>query len=245
MGMTLRNRKVVGSRTEKDNKKLYKKRKTHDSMPNLLRTSDSGMSLSSYEDDASEYMSVKGNHFLLDIIYGTVKRQFRAVSKDFSWNGLPWEGEQCRSIKAGMSGCLFGLTALFCPSNRVEQTWWIIQAITSVLADYVYIDRRSIWHGIDRIWAQSSLLYLVIRGPKYINLVAGILLPSLAISCFILSNRAKMKKDLEQWHWCHFLWHIVAPAMTCLAMYLSYTCPPNESEAEYFRYFCKHKNKLD
>ncbi|CAJ1955683.1 unnamed protein product [Cylindrotheca closterium] len=172
------------------------------------------------------------------VFYRTILTQFEAVFMNFYWNGLPWEGYQCRSWKAGLTGAFFCLPMFFCRSNRYEQAWWILQALTSVMADYYYIHTRSAWHGVDRIVAQLSLLGLVARAYFFVRLWSVALLVSLPVSCFTLATRAKDHNDISRWHWCHMLWHIVAPIGCMTGVYLSYNCPNGTVQYSPLDNFC-------
>ena len=48
--------------------------------------------------------------------------------QDFKNSGLPWRGEQCRSVVAGTSGVLYAMGAFVCPSYW-EKALWICQAV--------------------------------------------------------------------------------------------------------------------
>eukprot|EP00526_Cylindrotheca_closterium_P015014 CAMPEP_0113632654 /NCGR_PEP_ID=MMETSP0017_2-20120614/16979_1 /TAXON_ID=2856 /ORGANISM="Cylindrotheca closterium" /LENGTH=274 /DNA_ID=CAMNT_0000543231 /DNA_START=184 /DNA_END=1005 /DNA_ORIENTATION=+ /assembly_acc=CAM_ASM_000147 len=172
------------------------------------------------------------------VFYRTILTQFEAVFMNFYWNGLPWDGYQCRSAKAGLTGAFFALPMLFCNQNRYEQAWWVLQATTSVLADYFYIHTRSAWHGIDRIVAQLSLLGLVVRAYFFVKLWAVAMLVSLPVCCFTLATRAKDHNDISRWHWCHCLWHIVAPIGCMIGVYLTYNCPHGTAEVFGLDTFC-------
>ena len=133
-------------------------------IPELRRAGSSTLSTASLEEEDDYDESTILSDTIPEItsaggvFYRTILTQFEAVFMNFYWNGLPWDGYQCRSAKAGLTGVFFALPMLFCQQNRYEQAWWILQAITSVLADYFYIHTLSAWHGVDRIVAQLSLL---------------------------------------------------------------------------------------
>ena len=262
--MLLRNRKVVGTNTKYEVKPKLRRSGSSGISLTSSSTSFEDEDEEGVENDTTDELSLSSSFSSSDFFkghrndpfvavdsqqqqqqfkqLGPIQTQVTGLVTNFTWNGLPWEGEQCRSVKAGLSGIFFALTALFCPDDPWEQAWWIFQAFTSIMADYFYIHTRSVWHGIDRIMAQTSLIYLVVRGMYYVHPLRALAMPGLAVGTFILANRAKNREDIQQWHWCHLAWHIVGPTMTCLGMYLSKTCPPNESSSDaiYFRQFCKY-----
>ena len=220
-----------------------KKQPYQHQMPELRRAGSSTLSTASMEEDDDYDESTILSDTIPEltsaggVFYRTILTQFEAVFMNFYWNGLPWEGYQCRSAKAGLTGAFFALPLFFCNQNRYEQAWWMLQAFTSVLADYFYIHTRSAWHGIDRIVAQLSLLGLVLRGFFFIKFWAVLLLVSLPVSCFSLATQAKDQNDIARWHWCHCLWHIVAPIGCMVGVYLSYNCPYGTG-GDHFDQFC-------
>ncbi len=159
----------------------------------------------------------------LQNIYQTMAEQALGLTKEFKQNGLPWSGEQCRSIMAGGSGVLFCIPALFCKDNRIEQSLWITQAILSILADYVYIDQDSWFHGIDRIFATSNVVAVIFRAAfqlQAIILITGII----PIGSFILANRSKQRLNVQEWKYYHFLWHLTSSLTAAFVVYLLYNC---------------------
>ena len=156
-------------------------------------------------------------------IYKTMAEQALGLTNEFNQNGLPWSGEQCRSIMAGGSGVLYCIPALFCKDNRIEQSLWITQAILSILADYVYIDQDSWFHGIDRIFATSNTVAVILRATfqlQAIILITGIV----PIGSFILANRSKQQLNLQDWKYYHFLWHLTSSLKVAFVVYLLYNC---------------------
>lgn len=226
---------------KESNDSLMKKSYQHQ-IPELRRAGSSTLSTASLEEEDDYDESTILSDTIPEItsaggvFYRTILTQFEAVFMNFYWNGLPWDGYQCRSAKAGLTGVFFALPMLFCQQNRYEQAWWILQAITSVLADYFYIHTLSAWHGVDRIVAQLSLLGLVVRGFFFLKLWAICALVSLPVSCFALATQAKDQGDISRWHWCHCLWHIFAPIGCMVGVYLAYNCP--HGTVEYIDEFC-------
>lgn len=241
------NNKIGGSVQFNDTTITKHPRTYQHQVPELRRAGSSTISTteSSFYDDDDEYDE---STILSDtlpeltsaggVFYRTILTQFEAVYMNFYWNGLPWDGYQCRSAKAGLTGAFFALPMLFCQQNRYEQAWWILQAMTSVMADYFYIHTRSAWHGVDRIVAQLSLLGLVLRAYFFVELWAVALLVALPVSCFTLATRAKDQNEISRWHWCHCLWHIVAPIGCMIGVYLSYNCPQETVNNDILQSFC-------
>jgi len=191
---------------------------------------------------------------LRHVLATTVARQTRGLTKDFRSNGLPWKGPKCRSIVSGGSGVLYGLPALACCSasggsnHRFEQYVWIAQGMLSVTADYVFIDRDSCFHGIDRVTATSLFVGTVIRVAARLRMIslAFAVVPLLS---FVLAERAKQRLDLRRWICSHFLWHVTSSVTLFVVVYLLHHCPvENDVEAtlsttgDYYlqRKFCRH-----
>jgi len=150
--------------------------------------------------------------------------QVRGMFKDFRSNGLPWRGNDCRSVISGCSGLLFCLPAFFCKSNRLEQFNWVLQALLSVMADYVYIGTDSWIHGIDRFFATTNTFAIIARAAFALNSNA-ITIALIPISAFVLANRAKEQLDLKGWIFYHFLWHVTASVAVTVTVHLLFTCP--------------------
>ena len=192
-----------------------------------LRKSGSSLDLGYFSgDDESDYGdedSPEKSSILKSFIPHAALVQFNGMFHDCCNSTLPWKGYQCRSIRAGGSGCLYALPAL-ATSNRWEQAIWITQAILSVWADYFNIHHSSFAHGADRIYAFTNLVQIVVRGgtilPPWVPLI--VILP---ISCFMGAGRAKKTLDLEAWHWWHFGWHLTGGICAMLAVYLIDHCP--------------------
>ncbi|KAG7346001.1 DDE superfamily endonuclease [Nitzschia inconspicua] len=126
----------------------------------------------------------------LDVIFQTVLHQLQGLTDDFYQSGLPWSGPQCRSLFAGGTGVLYCLPALVCNNDRLEQGTWILQAVFSILADYVYIHGSSIFHGFDRYYATYNTIVTLWRATRQLHpfvLITAII----PIACFVLANRAK------------------------------------------------------
>jgi len=149
--------------------------------------------------------------------------------KEFQNPGLPWTVYECRSVIAGGSGVLYCLPALFCKSDNITQCIWVTQALLSVMADYVYVGRKSCIHGVDRCFATANTFAIIFQaafGLKSITMILAIF----PISCFLLANRSKRKFDLKMWIWYHFLWHLSGSVNAAFATYLLYTCPDYNNE---------------
>ena len=163
---------------------------------------------------------------MLRNVLKTLTVQTRGLTKEFRSNGLPWKGKKCRSILAGGSGVLYCLPALVCQSNPFEQCTWIAQGILSVIADYFFMDRDSLAHGIDRISATTLFVSMTFRAVTKLR-VTSLVLSIVPFFAFVLANRAKQKLDLQLWIYCHFLWHLTSSISTTIAIYLLYNCPEN------------------
>jgi hypothetical protein len=206
-----------------------------------LRKSGSSLGLVYFSsDDESDFGDEEGSEkssILASFIPHAVLLQFNGIFHDFCDSGLPWKGYQCRSLRAGGSGCLYALPAL-ATSNRWEQAIWITQAILSVWADYFNSHHSSFAHGVDRVCAFTNLVQIIVRGgtilPPYLPLIA--ITP---ISCFMGAGRAKKALDLEAWHWWHFGWHLTGGICAMLTVYLMHHCPDLQSDCGLEAFLCR------
>lgn len=160
----------------------------------------------------------------LQLVSKMIKTQILGLTRDFRTNGLPWSGHECRSIIAGGSGVLYCLPALFCKDNNIEQYRWITQALLSIMADYVYIDRNSWIHGIDRIFATTNTIAVIFRAVSQLQIII-VVLSIIPISAFILANRSKKQLNLQWWKYYHFIWHLAGSLSVTFVVYLLYNCP--------------------
>jgi hypothetical protein len=197
-----------------------------------LRKSGSSLGLGYFSSEDSLEKSI----ILESFIPHAALVQFNGIFLNFCDSTLPWKGHQCRSLRAGGSGCLYALPAL-ATSNRWEQAIWITQAILSVWADYFNAHHSSFAHGVDRVYAFTNLVQIVVRGgtilPPWIPLI--VVLP---MSCFMGAGRAKKTLDLEAWHWWHFGWHLTGGICAMLAVYLMHHCPDLESDYGLEAFLC-------
>ena len=143
----------------------------------------------------------------LQQVLKTTKAQLLGTTKDFRTNGLPWKGDECRSIIAGGSGILYCLPALLCNGNGIEQVRWLTQAFLSIMADYVYIDQDSSIHGIDRIFATTNTIVIILQAASQLEMIM-VFTAIIPISTFILANKSKQQLNLQSWKYYHFLWHL-------------------------------------
>eukprot|EP00532_Pseudo-nitzschia_australis_P004113 CAMPEP_0168182742 /NCGR_PEP_ID=MMETSP0139_2-20121125/12057_1 /TAXON_ID=44445 /ORGANISM="Pseudo-nitzschia australis, Strain 10249 10 AB" /LENGTH=278 /DNA_ID=CAMNT_0008103695 /DNA_START=199 /DNA_END=1032 /DNA_ORIENTATION=- len=153
----------------------------------------------------------------------TAVTQARGLTKEFRSCGLPWKGDQCRSVISGGSGVLFCLPAFYCRSNRLEQCLWFTQALLSVMADYVYVGNESWIHGIDRIFATVNTIAMITRGAFGLKTITTTI-AVIPLSAFILANRSKQQRDLQGWIFYHFLWHLTASIILAVVVHLLSTC---------------------
>jgi hypothetical protein len=164
-----------------------------------------------------------------DSLSETATLQVNGVTEGFRKSGLPWSGPECRSWIAGGSGILYCLPACFCTNNHLEQGAWILQAVFSVMADYVCVDRDSIFHGLDRCYATYNVLAMVCRALVRLHLHGVIVATITPLSCFVMANRAKQRLDLRAWHYWHGAWHVTGAAVVSFIVHLLYSCPSASS----------------
>ena len=135
-----------------------------------------------------------------------VRTQVSGLLWEFKSCKMPWPAERCRSKRAGWSGICFALPVVCC-AYRGERLLWCLQAFMSVLADYVFIGRSSVVHGLDRVLASLMLVRLIYECTlKVHSLFALWALPPLAF--FALAAHAKSTRDAVLWKYAHCLWHV-------------------------------------
>lgn len=140
-------------------------------------------------------------------LVGTQLRMHAATIANFCSPNMPWPGEQCVSKWAGLSGVAYALPMLVSP-NPHEQTMWMIAAFLSVWADYVHIHERSVFHGLDRLWASFMMLRCFALGAVHIEPLSLLPLAVVPISCFVKGRDAKELPEPSAWIFWHTCWHI-------------------------------------
>ena len=111
---------------------------------------------------------------------------------------------------------LFALPAA-CTPDPAEQALWVVQALVSVLADYVYIGGPSPAHGVDRVLASFNFLRLAfLLSQQAPELFALGLVPA---ALFVYAQRMKDLDRPEDWQLAHGLWHASGAAVACAATY--------------------------
>ena len=171
-------------------------------VPKLRRLHSSGASFDSLRSDGGNDVAAdkEGSRRvrtkacddgLLGNVYNALARQLRGLGDGFQRSGLPWDGDRCRSASAGGSGIMYALPSLLLSIGPAERAVWIVQAILSVLADYVHIHHDSAWHGIDRWFASFNALRVVYLGFRVVRPALAILLSVPPILSFVAASRAK------------------------------------------------------
>ena len=89
----------------------------------------------------------------------TAVSHVRNMTLNFGKTCMPWG--QKRSVWAGCSGAGFVLPGIFAlrpedPATHVVLAAFALQAVLSVMSDYVTTGRDSVWHGLDR-WMSSGM----------------------------------------------------------------------------------------
>jgi hypothetical protein len=129
------------------------------------------------------------------------------------------DGMQCggswRSPIAGLSGCIYALPAVLATVSPAERWYWAFQALVSIAADYVSIDRVSAVHGVDRLSAVFTFVVTAVRCLR-IGLPLAAFGP-LPLFVFVAANVAKSRGDFSAWCWLHFVWHLTGGCIIVLA----------------------------
>ena len=105
-------------------------------------------------------------------------------------------GNRVSAAAAGLSGVLYAAPALFEASSPVERAAWAITAALSVVADYFHVHKKSVAHGVDRVWATSMLLATIYRAATLLAWWTPILAVP-CVSCFVMASRCKQRREEE------------------------------------------------
>ena len=120
--------------------------------------------------------------------------------------GHPWD---TRSLISGGSGIFYALPLLFgFPSlSYFEATYLVVQAIVSVMSDYVYVLCPSTWHLCDRYLSKLGVAYYA-----YVALSAGLgvfvsIWPPV-VALFILGSYLRRNRNHVGYKYAHLAWHV-------------------------------------
>jgi hypothetical protein len=135
---------------------------------------------------------------------------------------MPWGVK--RSVAAGCSGALFALPGVVAfrendTTTHVMLYAFAIQAVLSVMSDYVRTGRDSVWHGLDR-WMSSGMTVFMVwyahaaLSPKHCAIAAP------PLFCLYNSKNAIARGDWGGYVVWHTAWHVSAVVACCGVMYL-------------------------
>jgi len=94
--------------------------------------------------------------------------------------------------------------------SRAAKLSWVLQAVLSVLADYVYVGVSHPIQGLDRVFASANIVRCLVVGLnccQYSNVLYG----AVAVGAHIVARHAKLHENWHLWIFCHGWWHILAP----------------------------------
>jgi len=134
----------------------------------------------------------------------------------FCSTNLPWKDESCKHILSGLSGVFYLLPICLSNSALWDNIAWIMQAILSIMADYIYIQQPHFIHGVDKVFAVYNISRIMFRVYPVSSLIPTI--PMLIL--FVLSHYFKMVNNVQGWIYCHFCWHLVGGITCTYGMYL-------------------------
>ena len=134
----------------------------------------------------------------------------------FCSTNLPWKDESCKHILSGLSGIFYLMPICLCTGTFLDNIAWIMQAILSIMADYLYIQHSHFIHGVDKVFAVFNISRIMIRVYPIASLTPAI--PMLMF--FALSHYFKIINKVHYWIYCHFCWHLVGGLTCTYGMYL-------------------------
>lgn len=204
--------------------------------PSLRRAGSSTIDfMSSFGDDENDLFSPSKSGQMdrggLTALATTLHLLVGGMTADFCKNGLPWEGQKCRSKIAGLSGILYALPALVAVGHPYDQIMWTVQAMLSILADYCYICQDSFWHGVDRYFAIFNAVTIVWRVSVVLSWHIAFLM-IIPMGCFVGASRAKDQRDLDSWHVWHCLWHVSSGPLVGVVVYMIHNCQNTATSME-------------
>mmetsp|Transcript_22741 Transcript_22741/g.39655 ORF Transcript_22741/g.39655 Transcript_22741/m.39655 type:complete len:212 (+) Transcript_22741:171-806(+) len=145
--------------------------------------------------------------------------QCSLIFEDFSATSLPFTD---RSLMVGISCFAFLMPIL---TDHPQNAFiWIFQALISFASDYVYAGRPSITHGIDRVYASTMVLYILILSLYTLPLHLLVLVPVLFYVPTIMIVKSKAAaKDKQQiaYEFYHTLWHYLAAPVGTWVVHMS------------------------
>ena len=137
----------------------------------------------------------------------------------FCSTNLPWNDSSCKHPLSGFSGIFYLLPIFLQNSYFWDNIAWIIQAILSIISDYIFIQQPHFIHGIDKLFAVFNISRIMYR--VYIVLGKKFLLPTIPmLFLFAFSQYFKFTKNVQYWIYCHFCWHLVGSLTCVFALYL-------------------------
>jgi len=171
---------------------------------------------------------------------------------------MPWRDEQCRSAMAGLSGILYAMAALACPSPWEKALWCLqvprwrasqenmkspyypsglcflphAQAALSVWADYFQIHHDHVAHGIDRCLATFNTFRMILLGLHRLQPLVA-LLGVIPLTCCFRAAGAKADNDLDGWMFWHGAWHVTGAALITCIMAAAHGCEAGVSSAPF------------
>lgn len=109
----------------------------------------------------------------------------------------------CRSHTVGLSCMFYVLPGLW-------GLWpvFFLQALCSLMSDYIMTGKDSWWHPIDRCLASFNVLFISAFALFHISWVEVAVLDATCLSFYALSTRSLRSKNFERYVVMHSLWHL-------------------------------------
>lgn len=114
---------------------------------------------------------------------------------------------------SGLTGTFFVIPAF--SDNRMAKLgkfFWFLQAVLSILADYVYIGVAHPIHGIDRYSATINCFRVLAVGFKA-RLHGHVYMAVVPLGIHLLARIAKQELAWHLWIFLHGWWHVSAPIL--------------------------------
>jgi len=166
----------------------------------------------------------------MDGIQEVLRIQWKCLFEEFTHPGIPWEGIQCRSWRAGGTGCLMALPAFFAPSP--DREFWILQGFLSVWADYFEIHHRSIVHGLDRSFATCMLIRVLVLCAMTLRPLPVLVAAVVPLACYSRSASSKVLRNINGWKCWHGWWHVTGSLLVSGAWSAMVKCSTTDASVD-------------
>lgn len=102
--------------------------------------------------------------------------------------------------------------------------WWALQILFGYKSDYTTAGVPSIYHGLDRLMAPSSVLILTVTSILNLGVIQATAMFVPAVGTWTLAAMARKRNQPALYSLMHGLWHYLGSAVACYALTLNADC---------------------